>query len=238
MTVARVRWTDSELAQVATQAVQLRINRAGELSKIEAVRKAQEVLPPERRRPLTNTANAARVLQAMQRVEPQVRAAHQTAVKMAIEAEHMQVQAPADPVMAAITAIASELAARVAEIVTSALMAKVHEAIADAGRRRAGEAIAERKQRRVLVARLLPNQAGLLREEFGQLFDLRVLTQDAPLASLCSQAVQSDDVIILTDFIGHADQYAVKAATRGRFHLVAGGMTSVREKLEELYCEQ
>lgn len=90
-------------------------------------------------------------------------------------------------------------------------------------------------KRKVIICSLLPVQQELMRKEFGDCFDLRMFYRDQEKA--LTKAVNHGDLVILMgDFISHRVSQRIEGAG-GKIELVMGGLTKLREKLTELYCD-
>ena len=90
-------------------------------------------------------------------------------------------------------------------------------------------------KKRVLIAGLLPQQAGMIQSEFGEVFDL-AFWKDESLHALKSRAEGAEVTITFTSKIGHAAENAIKT-TRTEYHRCVGGMTSLRDMLTRMYVE-
>lgn len=90
-------------------------------------------------------------------------------------------------------------------------------------------------KKRVLIAGLLPQQAGMIQSEFGEVFDL-AFWKDESLHALKSRAESAEVTITFTSKIGHAAENAIKA-THTEYHRCVGGMTSLRDMLTRMYVE-
>lgn len=91
------------------------------------------------------------------------------------------------------------------------------------------------RKKRVLIAGLLPQQAGMIQSEFGEVFDLS-FWKDESLHALKSRAESADVTITFTSKIGHAAENAIKT-TSTEYHRCVGGMTSLRDMLTRMYVE-
>ena len=90
-------------------------------------------------------------------------------------------------------------------------------------------------KKRVLIAGLLPQQAGMIQSEFGEVFDL-AFWKDESLQALKHRAEAAQVTITFTSKIGHAAESAIKA-TSTEYHRCVGGMTSLRDMLTRMYVE-
>lgn len=90
-------------------------------------------------------------------------------------------------------------------------------------------------KRKVLIAGLLPQQAGMIQAEFGDVFDL-AFWKDESLQALKHRAESADVTITFTSKIGHAAESAIKT-TSTEYHRCVGGMTSLRDMLTKMYVE-
>ena len=87
----------------------------------------------------------------------------------------------------------------------------------------------------VLIVGLLPQQAGLIQTEFGEHLNLK-FWKEGSLIQLKNTAKQSDFVLLFTSKISHDATNAVSSVNNNMIR-IAGGMTSLREKLTEIFCE-
>lgn len=92
------------------------------------------------------------------------------------------------------------------------------------------------KLKRVLVCGLLPAQAGLIQSEFHSCLDLRFLSVDDKIDKFKTHATHVDHVIVMTNFISHKHQEAIECVGVKPI-LVSGGMSSLKDKLTEIYAE-
>lgn len=90
-------------------------------------------------------------------------------------------------------------------------------------------------KKRVLIAGLLPQQAGMIQSEFGEVFDL-TFWKDGGLHALKHRAESAQVTITFTSKIGHAAENAIKT-TSTEYHRCVGGMTSLRDMLTRMYVE-
>ena len=90
-------------------------------------------------------------------------------------------------------------------------------------------------KKRVLIAGLLPQQAGMIQSEFGEVFDLS-FWKDESLHALKSRAESAEVTITFTSKLGHAADNAIKT-THTEYHRCVGGMTSLRDMLTRMYVE-
>ena len=90
-------------------------------------------------------------------------------------------------------------------------------------------------KKRVLIAGLLPQQAGMIQSEFGDVYDLS-FWKDESLHALKSRAESAEVTITFTSKIGHAAENAIKT-TSTEYRRCVGGMTSLRDMLTRMYVE-
>ena len=93
------------------------------------------------------------------------------------------------------------------------------------------------KKHKVLVMGLLPQQAGLISQEFGDVFSLNFWKNESHSA-LRNMAGAADTVMAMAGFVSHADVEAVEAVRKAKPAWVNGGMTSLRTALTELYVRE
>lgn len=91
------------------------------------------------------------------------------------------------------------------------------------------------RKKKVLIAGLLPQQAGMIQSEFGEVFDL-TFWKDESLQALKHRAEAAQVTITFTSKLGHAAENAIKT-TSTEYHRCVGGMTSLRDMLTRMYVE-
>lgn len=91
----------------------------------------------------------------------------------------------------------------------------------------------KKHQPSVLVCGLLPQQAGMMQREFGQVLDLRFWKDESP-SQLKAQAKHVDHVVLFGSKMGHWTSETVESM-RDDAVVVYGGMSALRDKLTELY---
>ena len=88
---------------------------------------------------------------------------------------------------------------------------------------------------KVLIAGLLPQQAGMIQSEFGEVFDLS-FWKDESLQALKHRAEAAQVTITFTSKIRHATENTIKT-TSTEYHRCIRGMTSLRDMLTRMYVE-
>jgi hypothetical protein len=86
----------------------------------------------------------------------------------------------------------------------------------------------------VLIAGLLPNQAGIIGTEFGDVFDLRFYMIGQSLKQLAAMASYADSVFTFTSKVSHAVE-EVMVGKGHKIHRCSGGMTMLKDQLLKLY---
>lgn len=87
--------------------------------------------------------------------------------------------------------------------------------------------------RKVAILGLTPQQAGLISQEFGKMFDLKFLNADEAARS-CNAVRAYDKALVMTGFISHKAVNNIKSVQLN-YAFVSGGMTSLREALHREY---
>ena len=87
----------------------------------------------------------------------------------------------------------------------------------------------------VLVAGLLPSQAGIVREEFKGRLDLR-FWKDGAASQLKNSARSADVVVLFSSMSSHRTLDVLRQHAR-RLVPSQGGLTNLRKKLEEIANE-
>lgn len=258
-TKPRVAWVTSEIEKVAAEAA--RVLAAGmTMSHVTAVKMAQGVvLPPERRRNLMGGMEAIRT------VEPAIQAALKAIKAGGVDAPRAAPPPPPEtptdiflravghpaPVEQAgyqliktVDQLATDLAEQFAKAFADRFQVALERALV-AGMQQANQrAQAELKQLpgvrahlpKVAIIGLLPDQVHMIEQEFKEMLDVRCHTTDYARGRGRIIAHGADVVVLMTKFISHDTQESVKPYAK-RLELVSGGMTALRECLENLYLE-
>lgn len=158
---------------------------------------------------------------------------------------------PAPPATGSLNDLADMLAQAIAQHVVSRVQAQIGRQLrailpppADALKPLAVEQLAERiaggqpvakpKAASVLIAGLLPSQAGIIDAEFGDVFDLRYYMVGDNLKHLAAMAAHVDHVFTFTSKISHAVE-EVMVGKGHKIHRCSGGMTMLKDQLLKLY---
>ena len=96
------------------------------------------------------------------------------------------------------------------------------------------EQVSKPRLPKVLVVGLLPQQAGFIATEFGELFDLSFWKDGQP-DTLKALARHADKVIVMTGWVSHYHLDLIRAA-HADFEAVGGGMSTLRDSLETYYA--
>lgn len=91
------------------------------------------------------------------------------------------------------------------------------------------------RQKKVLIVGLLPQQAGKVVDEFGEVFDLS-FWKDEATALLKARARAADLVVTFTSKIGHFAEDIIHASGTPLVRCT-GGMTTLRDDLTRMYVE-
>jgi hypothetical protein len=97
-----------------------------------------------------------------------------------------------------------------------------------------GTAPCKAKAMTVLIAGLLPNQAGIIEKEFGDVFDLRFYMVGENLKQLAAMASNAEQVFTFTSKVSHAVE-EVMIGKGHKIHRCSGGMTMLKDQLLKLY---
>ena len=84
----------------------------------------------------------------------------------------------------------------------------------------------------VTVVGLLPGQAARVEADYGDRIDLRFVVVDTAIQKVKATAESSDQVILMTKFIPHDVQTALRK--HGGLNFCNGGISSVGRKLDEI----
>jgi hypothetical protein len=90
------------------------------------------------------------------------------------------------------------------------------------------------KKQTVLIAGLLPNQAGIIDREFGDVFDLRYYMIGQSMKQLAAMASTVDHVFTFTSKVSHAVE-EIMVGKGHKIHRCSGGMTMLKDQLLKLY---
>lgn len=85
----------------------------------------------------------------------------------------------------------------------------------------------------VAIIGLLPQQAGLISQEFGRVFDFDFIEPDA-VFKLRRAAERAGTIIEMTKFISHSAEAIIKNGTQPLIR-IHGGMSKLREELTRIY---
>ena len=97
-----------------------------------------------------------------------------------------------------------------------------------------GTAPCKAKAETVLIAGLLPNQAGIIDKEFSDVFDLRFYMIGQSLKQLAAMAANVDHVFTFTSKVSHAVE-EIMIGKGHKIHRCSGGMTMLKDQLLKLY---
>ena len=97
----------------------------------------------------------------------------------------------------------------------------------------AKKAIETAQKTKVLVVGLLPQQAGLIQQEFGDKFNMDFCEATTASGKLRSQVLASDIVVTMTKFISHSHQ-DITLSAGGNLRRCAGGLSQLRAILTEV----
>ena len=89
-------------------------------------------------------------------------------------------------------------------------------------------------KRKVLILGLLPQQAGMISEEFGEVFDLHFWKNESH-SMLRNMVRNANSVLYMTGVIGHSDIECVESVHGDKPVPINGGMTGLRTALTTLY---
>lgn len=136
--------------------------------------------------------------------------------------------------------LATTLVDRVVDKLKASIETKLREAVPQAlpTLPKRDEALKPAPLMKVCITHLLPQQAGMLAQEFGQAFDLRFWNDKTGdgVSTLKSLGVTCDYVLHHTDHASHATDGILKSIG-ARVIRVSGGMTRLRDELTRLYVE-
>lgn len=89
------------------------------------------------------------------------------------------------------------------------------------------------KLKRIFIGGLLPEQAGMLKQEFKDVADLRFANVEEGSNLWKSNAATAEHTILMVNFISHKHQDWVESAGAVPI-LISGGLTKLRDKVMEL----
>lgn len=144
-----------------------------------------------------------------------------------------------------VSALVSQVTTQVTAQLHATLQAQVDDAIAKAVKSvvipapekgiAAGPTAPAPRKRRVLIVGLLPQQAGMIQQEFHRELDLSFYQTTEHRNRLASAAGHADIVISMTKFIDHSVTETIKAA-KANLRYCNGGLTALRDILTEEYA--
>lgn len=94
----------------------------------------------------------------------------------------------------------------------------------------------DRKKLKVLIVGLLPGQKSQIEQEFGKELDLRFAESSLMGKTLKKKILACDYCISMVNFISHTTENTI-LSTDIKYEKVAGGMSSLRDRLTALYVE-
>jgi len=226
----KIRWNEQEMLEVGNRARHL-ISSNGNTSILDAVRKAQEILPKNRQRPLKGISQLERIVEICKLND------YSSEIKKEEIKEIIQLIEPVKTEEQSVVTfehLIDKFAERFADKVANALANSLKSRLIGILSRSVTSITEDDKQqkRKVVVIGPKEDQATMLNREFGKLLDLRVF--DASQLDLIGKNVaNAAHVVLWTKFTTHAAQNLVPANKR---IFINEGMDKIRAKLEELYC--
>lgn len=243
--MARIFWKRHELEKLADWLIANGHNSA-EVGLYRPTMKAQEaVLPPDRWRVLHNNGDIIKLRKVMaereafQRVRDNYVPVSDRPIFIGEEGMPPVIDIPPTPSL-------DDLVEQITQAFLTAVIARINSRIAEAlldgvdidtlVARIEGNKPTERERKpRVLIAGLLPAQAGMISSEFGDVFDLDFYMTDKSLQTLRNKLPGADYYITFTSKIAHASEDMAKSL--GKDIIRTSGMDVLRDKLLELYTE-
>lgn len=128
---------------------------------------------------------------------------------------------------------AQEIAAQLAEMIVAELVTILPQQL-ESLRTETAKKATTRNLPRTVICGLLPQQAGLIQQEFGHRLDIEFVESDeaSNTKRIHSLIKTRPNVFAMTNFISHSLDAVVKDAPN--FHRVSGGMSSLRNNLNAL----
>jgi hypothetical protein len=244
MTKRKVFWRPAELEAVTEELARMGVNPTAYGMEGHIATAQARVLPIDRRRAV-NSAVSQLVRKEMLRAIPPPPAMGPEAEGAFIGRHDIEVPtAPApEPVSLSLDGAARLLGRRIARVLMEALREEIAEQVEALSHglietwvEQAVKPVAARTKApakpTVLVAGLLPSQAGLISSEFGHLFDLRFFEASGNLQQLKAMS-RVDHAFTFTGKISHGVEEAIQAKGTPVLRC-PGGMTMLRQKLTEL----
>lgn len=226
----QIRWTEEELDAIMSEANRLWKDTPS-LTVLNLVRKAQQKLPTHRRKHLSTLFTVPKSLRfRLEKAKTNGALQEQKPVVPVLP----EVPPPALPSVE--TAI-EQLAERIAEQLAKKLHFFLKQRAAGILQSAAAEAVHSdiTRKRKVLVVGGLSSQNAMLQQEFGKLLDLRFKGADMSPSMVALAAKEADATVAWVEFLDHKMTDSLTAAGI-KYHAVYGGLTHLREKLEEIYC--
>lgn len=224
----RVRWTEQQAAAVAALVAERQTKR-GE-SFVRALEAAVDELKIPSRKAMAAAALGQRFEIPYRKALRELNASY---AQKDAPAKAMLIQQAPHPFDALIDEVARQLAESIAERLRNVLRERVREAAQ--GLAPVASVAAQQRKRSILVVGTREDQAAMLRKEFSELLDLTCWTTEDGLAKPVQGSYHT--IVLWADFINHAvSSRVLEGFGAERVRVVRGGMTHLRETLEEVFC--
>lgn len=232
----KIRWNKDETAHVIDMAATYRVDSL--VSEIEAIRMAQEILPPDRRRSLPHLSflSDSFLNEFRDKVE-----FLRTEAKKPPPVQEAPPEEPKPPTLdAVVEVLANQIGNAIGNAVADHIQRSIRESLQNFGIEEPRAEVSSkpeevRRKPKLLVVGPLPAQADILKSKFVDKLDLRFVSSQEGTKVMSSRINGVDKVVLMTGFISHAHQQsAMQLKGRDNVVLVDGGMTSLAKRLSEM----
>lgn len=229
--MSRIQWSDSERNLVgAALKIILRNNEHGNMR--NAIDKAQEVLPQDRRRNIASITQIPWINEFINTSDEDI--PHQTGVSVG--------QSLVDQVAAKVTPILEAVLEKILteEVIQAAMDRAVAGYLANLNNTPSPSKSIEAKKikkKKMVVINMLKSQFNILNSEFKDVYDMILWTDgENGYQQLRGLAQTADKIYGMTSFMRHSVDSFLAVAAKDKYVRFTGGMSSLKNILEQEYC--
>lgn len=232
----RVRWTDEERAQLVNRAAQL-LHQKQVFSIRDALTKAQEALPRDRRRSIAALTQVPWFVDSVpakvKELDHQQTKAVEEEVQQAVQSVEQQARERLEDQIAQF--LGKILAKALSNAIKSPELAVMFQPPAINHEPLRHRLVQHRKEKlpRVVVAGLLNSQTKVVESGFNDRLDLRFWSKDQSPDTLKSMLSHADAAVGMVSFLAHSHDSILKAS-KVPYTPVSGGVTQIKQALERL----
>lgn len=242
--LTRVRWSPEEQAELINVGATL-LKHKEVFSMREALIKAQEKLPADRRREIAALSQVAWFVEAVPKrvkeLEKEQSVDQATVVAEAVELANRTAreEVEAEMISKAGALLSKLLIAALSDPTLRSLLANNTQAVnaihnnSVVSHNPLPRGAVREKKPRVIVAGALNDQARHLETTMGQKLDLRFWSKDQSADTLKSMLKNADAAVGMVGFLSHSHDGILKSS-KIPYHPVSGGISQVKKTLEEL----